>query len=87
MEAIEFQTTLGNDGIISIPYGLDEKVKRGKVRVIVIGDEKAFFDREETNDRDLERARDYIDYLMKNPIKVDKSRPFLTRDELYDRSL
>ena len=87
MEAIEFQTTLGSDGIIAIPHGLDQKVKRWKVRVIVIGEEQPFFDRDETNDRDLDRARDYIDYLMANPIKVDKSRPFLTRDELHDRSL
>ncbi len=87
MEAIEFQTTLGNDDIISIPHGLGKKVKRGSVHVIIIGEPQPFFDRDEANDRDLDRARDYLDYLMENPIKVDKTKPFLTRDELHDRRL
>ncbi len=87
MEAIEFQTTLGSDGIIAIPDNIGSKVRNGKVRVIVIEDEPSIFDRGETNDVDRSLARDYIDFLMANPIKVDKSRPFLTRDELYDRSL
>jgi len=87
MEAIEFNTTLGSDGIIAIPHGLDRKVKRGNVRVIIIGEEKPFVDRDEIHDRELDRAEDYLDYLMANPIEVDKSRPFLKRDELHDRSL
>lgn len=87
MEAIEFQTMLGSDGIIAIPTEIGNRVRRGKVRVIVIEDESGFKDRDEVNDGDLDRARNYINYLMANPIKVDKSRPFLTRDELYDRNL
>lgn len=83
MEAIEFQTTLGTDGVISIPANIGSKVRKGKVRVIVIEDEPTVFDRDETNDRDRDRAQDYIKYLMANPIKVDKSKPFLTRDEIY----
>jgi len=83
MEAIEFQTTLGKDGIISIPENIGRNVKRGKVRVIVIEDEPKMFDRDETNDRDRDRAKDYIKFLMANPIKVDRSKPFLTRDEIY----
>ncbi len=29
----------------------------------------------------------FINRLMENPVKVDKSIPFLTRDEIYDRKL
>lgn len=88
MEAIEFEATLGSDGIISIPNDIGKKVRRGKVRVIIIEREPAISDRgNQTTDKEQERARNYIDFLMANPIKVDKSKPFLTRDELYDRSL
>ena len=87
MQTIEFQTTLGKDGIISVPEEIGKKVRRGKVRVIVIEDESRSFDRDEINDRDRDRAQNYIKYLMANPIKVDRSKPFLTRDEIYeDRS-
>lgn len=85
MEAIEFQTTLGSDGIIAIPSDVGGKVRSGKVRVIVIEEEPRISDNDETNDSDRERTRNYINYLMANPFKVDKSVPFLTRDEIYDR--
>ena len=87
MEAIEFQTTIGTDGTISIPESLSKKMHRSKVRVIILEEEQRIFDREETNDRDRDRAYNYINYLMANPIKVDKSIPFLTRDEIYDRRI
>ena len=83
MEAIEFQTTLGSDGIIAIPSGINGKVKRGKVRVIVIEEETQIVD----DNADPKTIKNYIKYLMANPIKVDKSKPFLTRDEIYDRNL
>ena len=83
MEAIEFQTTLGSDGIIAIPSEFGSKVRKGKVRVIVIEEEPQRVD----DDTDPQSVKNYIKYLMANPIKVDKSRPFLTRDQLYDRSL
>ena len=87
MEAIEFQTMLGSDDVITIPPGIGKKVRRGKIRVIVIEEDSPFSDHDETGDSNLDRDRNYIDYLMANPIKVDKSRPFLTKDELYDRGL
>lgn len=84
MEAIEFQTTLGSDGIISIPTEISAKVKRGKVRVIVIEEDPAISTNDGSNE-DRERIRNYINYLMDNPFKVDRSVPFLTRDEIYER--
>lgn len=43
--------------------------------------------RDEIYDRKGERDKNFINWLMKNPLKVDKSVPFLTRDEIYDRKL
>ena len=86
MEAIEFQTTLGIDGVIAIPESLGKKVRRGKVRVIVIEEDIKPFNREETHDRELDRTYNYINYLMANPFEVDKTKPMLTRDELYERT-
>ena len=45
------------------------------------------FTRDEIYDRKKERDENFINWLMKNPLKVDKSVPFLTRDEIYDRKL
>ncbi len=42
---------------------------------------------DEIYDRKGERDKNFINRLMKNPVKVDKSIPFLTRDEIYDRKL
>lgn len=56
MEAIEFQTTLGNDGIISIPSDVSSKVRSGKVRVIVIEEEPQIFD----DDTDPKSIKNYI---------------------------
>jgi len=43
--------------------------------------------RDEIYDREKDRAENFINWLIKNPLKVDKSIPFLTRDEIYDRKL
>lgn len=85
MEAIEFQATLGDDGIISVPENIGRKFRRGKVRVIVIEDELKAVEPDDVNDRTA--AKDYIKFLMANPITVDKSKPFLKREDLYDRGL
>ena len=85
MEAIEFQTTISRDGTITVPDDLGKKMRNGKVRVIVIDDEPKSRDQDEVDDRNQGRDKGYIKYLMANPIKVDKSTPFLTRDEIYDR--
>lgn len=45
------------------------------------------FKRDEIYDRRRDRAENFIKWLIKNPLKVDKSIPFLTRDEIYDRKL
>lgn len=86
MEAIEFEATLGIDGIISIPHDIGGKVRTGPVRVIVIeaGEPVAQL---EPFDESLDETRNYLRYLMENPFKVDKSVPFLTRDEIYDRNI
>ncbi|CAN5450197.1 hypothetical protein BH20ACI1_BH20ACI1_18210 [soil metagenome] len=43
--------------------------------------------RDEIYDREADRAENFINFLMKNPLKVDKSVPFLKRNEIYDRKL
>lgn len=45
------------------------------------------FSRDEIYDREKDRAGNYIKFLLKNPLKVNRSIPFLTRDEIYDRKL
>ncbi len=87
MEAIEFQTFLGKDRIIKVPEAFNEKINEGKVRVIILAEEEKNFNREDIYDRESDRAQNYIKWLTKNPLKVDKSVPFLTRDEIYDRKL
>lgn len=87
MRAIEFQTFLGKDGIIKVPESFSEEINNGKVRVIVLAEEKKFLSREEIYDRQRDRAENFINWLIKNPLKVDKSVPFLTREEIYDRKL
>lgn len=87
MEAIEFQTTLENGRTISIPEDLAKRLHNTHVRVVVLEDESFVFDREETNDRELDRVHNYIRFRMANPFMVDKSIPFLKRDEIYDRGI
>ncbi len=87
MIAVEFETFLKKDGIIKVPEDVKQKINNENVRVIVLAEERKIFNREETNDRDRDRAENYINMLMKNPLKVDKSVPFLTRDELHNRKL
>jgi len=87
MEAIEFQTFLGKDRIIKVPEAFNEKINEGKVRVIILAEEEKNFNREDIYDRESDRAQNYIKWLIKNPLKVAKSVPFLTRDEIYDRKL
>ncbi len=79
MEAIEFQTTLGVDGIIAIPDSLSKRMRRGRVRVIVIEDEA------KAAENEPDAARHFIKHLMANPVSVDRSSAFLSRDEIYDR--
>lgn len=45
------------------------------------------FKRDEIYDRETDRDTNFINWLMKNPVKVDRSIPFLTREEIYDRKL
>lgn len=85
MEQIEFQATIEENGTISLPESIGKKIKPGRVHVILVDAEPRIFDREETHDRERDRAWDYIEYLMENPIKIDKSIPFLSREEIYDR--
>lgn len=83
MEAIEFQTTLGKEGIISIPDNVSQQLPRGRVRVIVLSEEKTPV----TPHDKYAGAKGYIKYLMENPIKLDKSTPFLAREEIHDRKI
>ncbi len=87
MDAIEFQTFLGKDGVIKVPENLSKRINGAKVRVIILAEYEKPFNREEANDRERDRAENFINWLMRNPVKVDKSIPFLTRDEIYDRKL
>jgi len=87
MEAIEFQAFVGKDGIIKVPESLSKKIKNGKVRVIVLGEDRKPFSREEIYDRRNDRIENFIEFLLKNPVKVYKSISFLNRDELHDRKL
>jgi len=87
MRAIEFQTVLGKDGIIKLPADFSEEINGGKVRVIILVEDKKPLSREEIYDRKKDRAASFIKFLIKNPLKVDKSTPFLKRDEIHDRNL
>lgn len=92
MSIVKFETTVDNGSII-IPMKFRNKIK-GKVEVVIstkeiIRDKPNFvpLTRDEIYDRKKERDENFINWLMKNPLKVDKSVPFLTRDEIYDRKL
>lgn len=84
MQAIEFQTIISDDSTIAIPDKLREKINRRRVRVIVMEDDLFVFDRYETNNRDRERAENYIKFRFANPFESDTSIPLLTRDEIYE---
>lgn len=87
MPTIEFETEAKN-GSIQIPEEYRGRLT-GKLQVIVCVAEKDLsnLSRDEIYDREKDRAENYIKFLMKNPLKVDRSIPFLTRDEIYDRKL
>lgn len=72
MQAIEFQTTVTDDGNITIPSAFRPQVK-GTVRVIIL-----------TETQSAEPS--IIKQLLENPRKVLAFTP-LTRDEIYDRNL
>lgn len=72
MQAIEFQTTVTDDGNIAIPSALRPHVK-GAVRVIILTEA---FNGESS----------IIKQLLENPRKVPVFTP-MTRDEIYDRTL
>ena len=87
MQEIEFFATLEKNGTITVPDNIGKGLRHGRVHVKLIDAEAKIFDRDEIYDRDRDRAWGYINYLLSNPIKVDKSVPFLTRDEIYDRRM
>jgi hypothetical protein len=72
MQAIEFQTTVTDDGNIAIPSAFRPQVK-GTVRVIILTET-------------LTEEPSIIKQLLENPRKVPAFTP-LTRDEIYDRTL
>ena len=79
MSVVKFEATVDNGSII-IPTKFRNKIK-GKVEVSVQFENKVSDSKSRTQDEN------FINWLMKNPLKVDKSTPFLTRDEIYDRKL
>lgn len=88
MSTVKFETTV-EDGKIVIPMEFRGRIK-GKIEVIVKSKDHSDFEpmsRDEIYDRKKDRAENFIRQLMKNPLEVDKSVPFLTRDEIYDRKL
>ena len=85
---VEFETEIKN-GNIEIPEKLRFRIK-DKIKVLVSIKEAEEFvplTRDEIYDRRRDKAENFIKWLMKNPLKVDKSIPFLTREEIYDRKL
>jgi len=70
MHTIEFWTKI-KDGMIKIPREHRNKIKEN-VRVIIFTDENRV-------------ESDFIEKLMKNPIKLRGFTP-LSRDEIYDRN-
>lgn len=72
MQAIEFETTVTEDGRIAIPSAYRRQVK-GTVRVIILTEMP-------TTESSI------IEELLQNPRKVASFKP-LTRDEIYDRTL
>ncbi len=72
MKTIEFQTNI-DKGILEIPEIYQKQLEKYKtVRVIIVTEENAPMD------------TDLIEYLMENPLKVEKILP-LKRDEIYER--
>jgi hypothetical protein len=72
MHAVEFQTTVKDDGSIDIPAAYRSQLK-GTVRVIILADE-------------VITKSSFISRLLENPRYVENFTPF-KRDEIYDRSL
>lgn len=89
MSVVKFQATIENGNIV-IPMQFRNQVT-GKVEVIVStnenGSEFVPLTRDETYDGNGSRDENFIYWLIKNPLEVDGSTPFLTRDEIYDRKL
>ena len=74
MYATEFQTII-NEPYIKIPKF--ELFKGHKVRVVLL-------DMEESSQVD-DYKEDFIDYLIKNPVKIPKDSKFLSREEANER--
>lgn len=72
MYALEFQTTIKEDGSIEIPAVYRPQIK-GTVRVIIL-----------TNEPTTKAS--IIRQLLDNPRQIDDFTP-MKRDEIYDRSL
>lgn len=72
MQAIEFQTFLGKDRIIKVPEDFSEKFNGGKVRVIVLAEEKPV------------EEKSYLRELIENPVSIPNFKP-MPRDEIYER--
>jgi len=72
MYAVEFQTTVKDDGSIDIPAAYRAHVK-GTIRVIILTEEPT-------------TKPSIIHQLLENPRRVENFTPF-KRDEIYDRSL
>lgn len=69
MSQIEFETII-HKGTIEVPKEHADKVQ-GRVRVIIITDEKEHLD--------------MVEYLMEHPLKAEEFTP-LSREEIYDRT-
>jgi len=72
MYAVEFQTTVKDDGSIDIPPAYRSHLK-GTIRVIILAEEPT-------------TKPSIIRRLLENPRRVENFTPF-RRDEIYNRSL
>ncbi len=80
---VEVSVRLENKSNEEEPYDIISELMKNPLQV---SDPKPLT-RDEIYDREKDRAEKFINWLIKNPLKVDKSIPFLTRDEIYDRKL
>ncbi len=80
---VEVSVRLENKSNEEEPYDIISELMKNPLQV---SDPKPLT-RDEIYDREKDRTENFINWLIKNPLKVDKSIPFLTRDEIYDRKL
>ncbi len=79
---LKFQATINKDGTITIPAEIGKKIKSEKVNVKIV-EAKETKEKKKRLKLDDIKDEDFINYLLDHPIKVDKSVPFLTREEIY----